>query len=89
MTIVSGASLFVDFRKWPDTSHWHFRLGEDAHGTCFPVDPVCSVAQSHPPEDVIRNADRAAKLLAQRIERREEPFARVGEAWLARGTSGS
>ncbi len=174
MTIVPGASLFVDFRKWPDTSHWHFTvhwLGEDAHGTWYVLPGGSSVQrgtkppQNHPrasimllqedvwwiafwntdrdsphelycdiatparvvdgraemidldldvvrtwdgvveiidrdefelhqkqlgyPADVIRNADRAAELLAQRIERREEPFARVGEAWLARGTSGS
>lgn len=30
--------LYVDFRKWPETAHWHFTvhpLGEDEHGRWF------------------------------------------------------
>ncbi|HMI93666.1 MAG TPA: DUF402 domain-containing protein [Polyangiales bacterium] len=30
--------VYVDFRKWPDKPHWHYRifpLGQDAHGRWF------------------------------------------------------
>jgi len=42
--------VYVDFRKWPDKPHWHYRifpLGEDAHGRWFCL-PANALIQRRP-----------------------------------------
>jgi hypothetical protein len=45
--------LFVDSRKWPDTSHWHytmFWLGEDEHGRWYVLPGGATVQKGNDPE---------------------------------------
>src|SRR5262245_35621275 len=42
--------VYVDFRKWPDSPHWHYLLyplGEDAHGRWF-CKPANTLIQRRP-----------------------------------------